>query len=727
MKRIGVLCFLLAAVFAITAVNASQAYAENPAEGSGSIEFSAPYTNEYWGNGRTQETVRVTLHGCEAEDVINLTSSDPFVVSVGLDHYDPWYYDGDKTFYVRLTYHRPGKAVITAEWNGEKAEYPCFIHPECPEITKISAAGYKKVKLEWTRANGAEGYLITRYKEYPSNYIDTVIATVRDPNTTSIKLKAATGVEYTYRITTCFFLDGEPIINQYRWSSEKQFACPLPETEVESIKVSKGSMLLRWKPASGAVGYEIYRSSYEEDGYKKIGKVSGGTLSFTDRPKTGTVWYYGVKPVFSDAKGRMVDIYAQMIPGKNPKKKSYVNHKKIKLWNDVYNGTMCPALYHAGSSLYFAAGEIKRQKIIMKIYRLKDSYKVKSTKTVTIPLKKGGEYKGFYHGPDGNNYIVVTYPNFSDKKTRTVMQVFRYSSKWKKTGTASLKAKGAIYGIGGAVVIGEPAIKMQGNNLVIHTSRYHFINKNDGLRHESNLTVFVDLKRMKARYDDPGSAYASHSFNQRLRIRGGRIYFADLGDAYPRGIQLCMGDSALPRDSWGSLTGIDSYVPFKFRGATGRNYTGTSLRGMETGKNNIVIAGVSVPHNHAVKGIKGFENRYGNLYANIIDRKTGKARVVWLTRYNPKKSGPDWGSCNLVKLSDNRFVVLVSINERLHYYLINEKGQTIKHIKFKKSFKYNPLTEPVVHNGNIVWPAAVWPSDDSDKGYVRMCIIPIVS
>lgn len=646
----------------------------------------------------------------------SVTSSDTSVVNVtGTDRYKDEY---NQRFRIVINYMilKPGKASIRIESKGKEAEFKVFCHPEIPQIESIEVTGNKKLTLKWKKAEGVDGYAVSRFKEGSYDPADNVIKYVYGADTTSVEVDAPYYKDCYYYVTS-FFSDGNEKVYNWGWSDFFEASCPVPGTTIRSVNVSGNNAVISWAATPGASGYEVYRSACEEDGYVKIGSVSGKVLSFTDKPKAGMVWHYGVRPVFSNGKGQISDTYTQMIPVKKAKKVSQVKNRKIKLSDHC--GT---TLYRDGNSLYYADGiDRGKGRIQIKIYRLGSNYKVKSSKTVKVSAGKSAAFKGFYHGPDGNNYVFVSYPNFGDKKTKVVARIIRYNKKWKRTGTASLKG-GDGFGIGSACVIGRPAFSMRGNNLIIHTSRFHYIDKSDGLRHESNLTIMVDLKNMTASSGDISGSYASHSFAQKLRIKGDAIYLADLGDAYPRALQVCIGNSSLNSNEK-QVEGTGAYETFKFRGKTGDNYTGTSLAGMEIGRNKIVITGSSVPHNHAVKGVKGMGGRQ-NLYANIIDKRTGKAKVVWLTQFHPKKSKQDVYSVSMVKLNENRFAILASISGRLHYYLIDENGKKIKHIKHKKSIRFAPVSNPVVYNGSIVW--ADEKETPAGKNYIRIVSIPVV-
>ena len=665
------------------------------------IEFSSSRVVEIWQGSETSNCKYCYITTDDPYAEVKLTSSDSSVFRIDdytIRRYNSWMY-----VEIRYSFLRTGKATLTAECDGLSAELPCFCYPSyMMHDLSVERAGHEKVSLSWEKQEGVDGYLIARYPDYridDDELDNNIIETVYGTDTTSITVGTELDKPFYYYI--CSFFTYEGGIEHCGWSYCTEYRCEVQGTSVKLVKVSGAKMIVSWDKVPDAKGYEVYRSLYENDGYAKVGTVSGSASSYTDKSKTGTVWYYKVRPVFSDMKGVMLDSYAQMIPVKSRKAAS-VNAPKIKLGDSIAE------LYRDGSSLFYLSAKRSGARAVLKIYKLGNDYKVKSTKTVNVSTK--GLLRGFYHGPDGNNYLLVTYPNYGDSKTKTVLQVIRLNKNWKRTGTASLKG-GDGYGIGNAAVVGKPSFSMHGSELVIHTSRYHYISS-DGLRHESNLTVKVDLKGMKV--DTGWAPYVSHSFKQLIKIKGINRYYADLGDAYPRAINV---GCYLERYNGVERTG--NYETFSFMGNLGDNYTGTSLAGMEIGQKNIVITGISVPHKNAVKGVTGFANRRQNLYVNIVNRNTGSSKVIWLTKYDPKKSKAVFEACKMVKLNENRFAILVVISKKLHYYLIDQNGKVIKHVTYKSNMGFVPNTEPAVHNGYIVW--SRW---NTAKKCITFCRIP---
>ena len=60
---------------------------------------------------------------------------------------------------------------------------------------------------------------------------------------------------------------------------------------------------------------------------------------------------------------------------------------------------------------------------------------VENVDAVTSATKKAYNsdlVAGFYHGPDGNNYVALGTYNTKESKTKVVIRVIKYSKAWKK-------------------------------------------------------------------------------------------------------------------------------------------------------------------------------------------------------------------------------------------------------------------------------------------------------
>ena len=74
-------------------------------------------------------------------------------------------------------------------------------------------------------------------------------------------------------------------------------ATPVPG-RVNFTKATAGTRkaVLRWKKVSGASGYQIYRSTSKNSGYKWVSTVSSRRASYTNsKLKKGQTYYYKIR------------------------------------------------------------------------------------------------------------------------------------------------------------------------------------------------------------------------------------------------------------------------------------------------------------------------------------------------------------------------------------------------------------------------------------------------
>lgn len=181
--------------------------------------------------------------------------------------------------------------------------------------------------------------------------------------------------------------------------------------------------------------------------------------------------------------------------------------------------------------------------------------------------------------------------------------------------------------------------------------------------------------------------YASHSFNQIVRIDDGKMVSVDHGDAYPR----CM---ALADTKTG-----EQYSLLEIAGETGDNSTGAALGDFQVSDSSYLICGKSVDQDKAKKNNDLLYKGKQNIYLSIMDKKTKKVKLKWITAY---KNSENLYNPYLTKITSNRFMLIWKNKKTLYVQEVNGDGELIGK---KKSYKGYDLTccEPVYANGKIQW------------------------
>ncbi|MCX4319436.1 glucosaminidase domain-containing protein [Lachnospiraceae bacterium 38-14] len=167
--------------------------------------------------------------------------------------------------------------------------------PEAVAVTKISVKSPTKVKLYWNTSKGANGYEIYRSGKKEEGYI--LAGTVKGrENTVYTDNTIVPGRTYYYKIL--------PTVSNNGVAGKGSFSAPIKvktvaKTEITGISsLNSGSMQLVWKKVSNAEGYEIYRSTKKDSGYKKIASLRRNADKYTDKSvKAGKKYYYKVVTV----------------------------------------------------------------------------------------------------------------------------------------------------------------------------------------------------------------------------------------------------------------------------------------------------------------------------------------------------------------------------------------------------------------------------------------------
>lgn len=586
-----------------------------------------------------------------------------------------------------------------------------YVMPKEIKLTSITQTAFNAVTLQWEKMPGCSGYIVERcLVEQDSEYDGwwnlkgsyQNAAVVFGEDTTSATVLAEWETTYRYRVIG-FVEDGARRAYTENFTySYKDFAADRLKAELSSVTASgKTALSVSWKSMAGASAYKLYRSMEENGIYDCIYTADAGTLSYTQSVSKGITYYYKVKAVMPEGESNFSASISGFIPKKGKKKAVSADKLGLRYRSGQYGGNYAYPddiyYYTAGGKLYAAC--VSQNKNV-NIFQLSSSLKAKKVKTIKLAYDVWG---GFYAGPDGNFYIAAGYHNFSESRTKTVIKIIQYNSRWKRGKTAEIKggASNMFTGIYDPIHAGNLRMDMQGNMLYVTTARTMF-QSSDGLRHQSDIAFWINTTTMTE--EKALHAYVSHSFNQFVKLKDGNIYLLDHGDAYPRSLALTIiKDYGLKLQK---MTENETSL-FSFQGETGENYTGCKVGGMEVGASNVLVCGIAQPHRQSIKGISGYGYDYKyNVFLCLADKETGKTNFLWLTAYHPKNTPVTVGETRMVKLSDERFVILYSTLEKgktkLNYVVINDTGKKIYSKKYS-GMAFSGSSQPILYKGNIIW------------------------
>lgn len=309
-------------------------------------------------------------------------------------------------------------------------------------------------------------------------------------------------------------------------------------------------------------------------------------------------------------------------------------------------------------------------------------------------------FGGFYSGEE-YNFFVFGQKNTEENDDTEVFRVVRYTKDWQRVDSAGL------CGANTAEPFASGSLRMTecGDVLYIRTSRLLYTS-NDGLRHQTNITLTVDIPEMEISYEwgenvniQPGWWDVSHSFDQYIVSDGENIIAADLGDASPRAAALTIYPG-----SAGELFDSETYAwseqisALPIRGEDGANSTGVSLGGLEVSESSYLIAGNTVAQDDTYDPASA-----RNIFVTATDRDDFSERGTRteLITEHAAEDAAEVSAPQLVKLNDDSFLLLWTETGRLNYVFLNGEGEKVSEIYTSDGFLSD--CKPVIFGGKAVW------------------------
>ena len=327
------------------------------------------------------------------------------------------------------------------------------------------------------------------------------------------------------------------------------------------------------------------------------------------------------------------------------------------------------------------------------------SFKVTSRKELAEELPLFG---GFY-ADDTGYYLVTGQENTKESDKVEVYRITKYTKDWKRVDSASL------YGANTYKPFDAGSCRMDkdGQYLIVRTC-HKMYKSSDGNNHQANVTIEVDTSSMEITDSHTSVAnssvgYASHSFNEFVKIENHSIVAVEHGDAGPRAIALMKYPTDVTTGQFQSKVNLINVM--EFPGNRGDNTTGATVGGFEISKDSYLIAGSSV-----VQDEKNTTRSTKNVFVASVDKETDEVNINWLTSIsegNGTASTP-----HLVKISDKSFMVLWTENDRVKYVLVDSTGNETSDTYSIEGKLSDCL--PIVSNGKVVW--YTW-KDDNESFY----------
>lgn len=307
-------------------------------------------------------------------------------------------------------------------------------------------------------------------------------------------------------------------------------------------------------------------------------------------------------------------------------------------------------------------------------------YNFLSKRTITAELSLFG---GFY--TNGTNHFVLTgQTNMEESASVECFRVTKYDTDWNRLSSAGVFDCNTIIPFDA----GSARFAEADGSIIIRTS-HEMYTSSDGRNHQANYTLLLDIETMSIS-GIGNMAYSSHSFNQFVKADGSYYITVDHGDAYPRSIVLVATEK-----QGSSLYKRKTVNLFSFVGGIGENYTGAAVGGFEISQSSYLTAFCSVEQNDSYQS-----NKTRNVFVAVTNRIDYTTTVKPITAMSEGETTAE--PPQLVKLSDNSFLLIWQIGTMLYYCYLDGNGNMLGEPKCFENAAMSDC-QPIAVNGKAVW------------------------
>ena len=257
------------------------------------------------------------------------------------------------------------------------------------------------------------------------------------------------------------------------------------------------------------------------------------------------------------------------------------------------------------------------------------------------------------------NYIAFGQLNTEQNNNKEVIRIVKYDKDFNKLGSVS--ATGGTAQTRVPFDAGCPHMAENGDTLILHTSREHYTSS-DGLNHQSNLTLILDMKALKVTYISPEfpQNHTSHSFDQYVIFDGDTPVYLDHGDAYPRAVVLQKGGQTSNTIS----PTLPRATMMEIPGQSGANQTGVTLGGLAMSENNYLAVVATVDHSKVTQytnyGMTGINTDQRDIVVCAVQKSFSNGAVadqITIGKYSDTDAVAA-STPRIVSNGDNTFTVL---------------------------------------------------------------------
>lgn len=317
-------------------------------------------------------------------------------------------------------------------------------------------------------------------------------------------------------------------------------------------------------------------------------------------------------------------------------------------------------------------------------------------------------FGGFYETED-YYFLLTGQQNLDESADIEVFRVSKYDKEWNRLGSVGLYDCNTVV----PFPAGSARFADNGQYLLVRTCHQMYTTAYDGLRHQANITIQIDMNTMELVDADTMISgryygYISHSLNQFIEIENEKIVALDHGDAKPRSIVLVQYEQDLSTEKINTYPETCCTITdlMTFPGPEENNYTGATVGAFEISDTSYLVAGNSV-----VQDEQNLERNTKNIYVIAMDKSTSEIKTTWITDYEESEITTD--TPQFVKLPDGTYLLLWSVRtditlenrvreyKGIYYTKIDAEGNQIGDIYTMDGHLSDCV--PIVSGDKLIW------------------------
>lgn len=206
---------------------------------------------------------------------------------------------------VKYTYKVAAYQLIGAKKNiiAETTDKVGVAALAAPKVTSANMAAYNKIRIQWTKVSGCEGYVIYRNTSEDGAY--SVLKTVAQATATEYVNVVTSSEDYYYKIRAFVTVNGKKMYGDYSNILMGNVISGSPANfKVEQTTETRVDFM--WDKVDDADGYVLYMSSDAEGTYKAIKNVTDKNVLTYKKTITPSEKYYFYMKAYRNINGKKV-------------------------------------------------------------------------------------------------------------------------------------------------------------------------------------------------------------------------------------------------------------------------------------------------------------------------------------------------------------------------------------------------------------------------------------